>query len=56
MVDPPDSGGDPVGEDDVDGVVAAGEEQRQHASHRRAEGQPVQEEPPPRRICRIKIG
>ena len=51
MVDPPDARGDPVGEDDVDGVVAAREEQRQHARHRRAERQPVQQEPPPGRIC-----
>ena len=51
MVDPPDPRGDPVGEDDVDGVVAAGEEQREDAGHGGAEGQPVQQEPPPRRIC-----
>ena len=51
VVDPPDARGDPVGEDDVDGVVAAREEQRQHARHRRAERQPVQQEPPPGRIC-----
>ena len=56
MVDPPDARGDPVGEDDVDGVVAAREEQRQHARHRRAERQPVQQEPPPGRICEEREG
>ena len=51
MVDPPDPRGDPVGEDDVDGVVAAGEEEREDAGDGGAEGQPVQQEPPSRRIC-----
>ena len=51
VVDPPDPRGDPVGEEDVDGVVAAGEEQREDAGHGGAKGQPVQQEPPFRRIC-----
>ena len=50
VVDVPDAGGDPVGDDHVDGVVAAGEEQRGHAGHREEQAEPAEEEPLLRRI------
>ena len=46
VVGPPDPGGDPVGHQDIYGVVPPGHQQEDHPAGAGQEGGPVQEEQP----------
>ena len=51
VVDPPDARGHEVGEDHVDGVVAAGDQEEDDPAQRHDEGGPVEQLETPRRVC-----
>ena len=55
VVDPPDPRGHEVGEDHVDGVVAAGDQEEDDPAQRHDEGGPVEQLETPRRVCGEKI-
>ena len=50
VVEPPQPGGDPVRDHHVDTVVTASQQKEDHASHTRAQGEPVEQEKTTRRI------
>ena len=54
VVDPPDARGHEVGEDHVDGVVTAGDQEEDDPAQRHDEGGPVEQLETPRRVCEEK--
>ena len=55
MIYPPQSGGQEVGQDDINAVVTSGHHQATNATKADQEGDPVEQDIAPWRVCKVNI-